>query len=209
MAESQSRIPENADRYARLFEAAKRVKSREDRDSGLRNRDQITEPPTKEKIQPPDPEDISDESKELADALEVRVTRLFETYKSMPGVQYKDDTNEYLIARLDPSTRDYVFGHLKGLDGLLARATFEPRLLPNVQKAIEVWEALQGEIPADFVDDGLEVDGQALLNLRDFVSYVQLTGNDSSFRSKAEHIIRDLEKRMPTLMSKIKEEGIN
>ncbi len=206
MSEFISRIPEDISRFASLVEASKRVIGRERRESGIRDRTAPIESDVKEKIPPPDPDDITAEHKERAKSLELRFKNLQEMYKEVPGEFFRDTTDDYLLARLEPGTPDYVKAHLTGIDGLLGRALFEPRLLDNVERAMVQWEKLNGTVPVDFVNDGLSVDGEALLNLRDFVSNLVSTSSPNpNLDEKVGKIMKKLKARIPELMEVIKE----
>lgn len=198
----QSRMPEQMSSFDNLVEAAKKAENRERRNSGIRTRiDGAAEFAPKEKIPAPDPSEITAEQKDKAQALQLRMDTLLGVYRTVPGAYYHENTDDYLIARLSPSSPDYIKTHLYEMDGLLLRAKSEPRLLENVERAILAWEALNGELPTDFVSDGLEVDGHALLNLRDFISsFANRNVPTGELDEKVGKIMAKLKSKIPELV---------
>lgn len=151
-------------------------------------------------------ENVPQEIKEIGQELQARVQILIELYRTNYGFNKKnlisDNSVESLTACLEPNRAEYVLGHFKELDALAARAEYEPRLLPKAQAAIEVWEKLDGALPTDLVEDGLEVDAHAFTNLRRFIDSLK-NPIISSNKKRTEEILKKLRSNNPELVDMV------
>lgn len=136
-----------------------------------------------------------------------RVENLVSLYKELYGLDPKklisEDSIDYSFARLNPSSLEYIHAHLVQLDGLAVRAVTEHRLLSMVEKAIETWEHLAGQLPTDFVEDGLRVDNHILISLKDQIEGFSAQLSVPGQAEKANNILTTLRKKYPILMEKI------
>lgn len=172
------------------------------KESGTRNRKEVLRV---------DPEPVEGETEaeltEYGQKMLRRVENLTSLYKELydldPKKLISEDSIDYSFARLNPSSLEYIQAHLVQLDGLAVRAVTEHRLLSMVEKAIETWEHLAGQLPTDFVEDGLRVDNHILISLKDQIEGFSAQLSVPGQVEKANNILTTLRKKYPILMEKI------
>lgn len=193
--------PETKPVPASLPEVVRGSSDKYTKDSGARLRNKVEVVATFGPETTPEP---TSEQMERAQELQKKVVDLCQHY----GVSLRQGsgaTLDQMLLCLDPGTQEYAQAHLSVLDGLVWGAEYFPEDLSKADQAVKIWEdlAASGSRPIDFVNDGLEVDADNMIVLREFLE----NAKSDVYGDRYQKIIEYFEQTHPKLANLLETEG--